>query len=89
MSKDKKTVGQELEKELTYKKRNFFEVADDEKIKKAYDYAENLRPREKRSELPQNFARRKDIKNIVSEINSKRAVNTISTTETKVSWRLR
>ena len=43
MSKDKKTVGQELEKELTYKKRNFFEVADDEKIKKAYDYAEKYK----------------------------------------------
>ena len=37
MSKDKKTAGQELEKELTYKKRNFYEVSDDEKIKKAYD----------------------------------------------------
>ncbi len=43
MSKDKKTAGQELEKELTYKKRNFYEVSDDEKIKKAYDYAENYK----------------------------------------------
>ena len=36
----KKSEGIKLEKELSYKKDNFFLKADDEKLKKAFDYAE-------------------------------------------------
>ena len=41
--KDKKTEGQKLEKELTYKKENFFTASSDEKIKKAFEYAEDYK----------------------------------------------
>ncbi len=39
----KKSEGKKLEKELAYEKKNFFKVSDDEKIKKAYDYAEGYK----------------------------------------------
>ena len=39
----KKTEGQKLEKELSYKKENFFVVSSDEKIKAAFDYAEDYK----------------------------------------------
>ena len=41
--KDKKTEGQKLEKELFYKKENFFTASSDEKIKQAFDYAEDYK----------------------------------------------
>ncbi len=41
--KEKKTEGQKLEKELAYKKENFFTASSDEKIKKAYEYAEDYK----------------------------------------------
>lgn len=43
MSEKKKTEGQKLEKELSYKKKNFFEASDDAKIKAAFDYAEGYK----------------------------------------------
>ena len=39
----KKTEGQKLEKDLSYKKENFFVVSSDEKIKAAFDYAEDYK----------------------------------------------
>ena len=40
MAKDnEKSLGATLEEQLVYKKKNFFEEADDSKIKEAYDYA--------------------------------------------------
>ena len=39
----KKSEGIKLEKELSYKKDNFFLKADDEKLKKAFDYAEEYK----------------------------------------------
>ena len=74
--KDKKTEGQKLEKELTYKKENFFTASSDEKIKKAFEYAED-----KRLKPLSRFAKKRDLKNIVSEINSKSAGNITTTTE--------
>lgn len=38
--KKEKSVGLKLEEKLGYKKRNFFEVSDEIKIKKAFDYAD-------------------------------------------------
>ncbi|HBF86088.1 MAG TPA: aminopeptidase, partial [Clostridiales bacterium] len=38
---DKKGV--DIEKELTYKKRNFFEASDEKKIGKAYEYGEDYK----------------------------------------------
>ena len=40
MAKDKeKSLGAKMEEELSYKKKNFFEEADEAKIKACYDYA--------------------------------------------------
>lgn len=87
----KKTEGQKLEKELSYKKENFFVVSSDEKIKAAFDYAEDYkkyidlskteREAVKRRSL---FARKKDIRNIASATNSKPAADIITTTEARV-----
>ncbi|MBO4262333.1 MAG: aminopeptidase [Clostridia bacterium] len=40
---EKKTEGMKLEEKLNYVKKNFFEVSDEEKIAKAYAYADDYR----------------------------------------------
>ncbi len=41
--KEKKSTMEELEKELTFKKENFFEVADEKKVKEAFNYADDYK----------------------------------------------